>query len=146
MKYYWELVLRDGSKREIPPQGVAQVRKWIENHETIRLAKTGDVSPYEVRYFSPTSKIYKPPNLLEDVAQAFKEPIIEEDESIACRWVKKAVTTAMWERHYSNVPGYRKIGDKDGMALIAFLQPIHLVDLNNVDYLTPEEINNLTTR
>lgn len=139
MKVYWELALRDGSKREIPPEAVAQVKKWIEEKQVIKLEKSGYVQPWEVRYFSPTSKVYQQANLLEDISQAFKEPIVQEDESIACRWVKKPVTRPMWERHYSNIPGYKKIGEQDAMVMVAFLTPIHLIDIANVDYLTTEE-------
>jgi hypothetical protein len=73
----------------------------------------------------------------------FKEPQYADDGSVLCKWVKKSVTQSSYNKHYAPL-GYKKLGNDGGMVQVAFIVPVHLVDVNSTPYCTREEINKLT--
>jgi hypothetical protein len=90
-----------------------------------------------------TSKAFGHQPLLEAAAQAFDEPLINDDGSMICRWVKKQVTNREYNKHYAAVPAYRKLTEQNGLVTVAFFLPIHEADLDKVDYCEDSEVRKL---
>lgn len=142
-EYYWELVQHDGTMLEIPPDKVDIIKRRMEQGQPINT--TSMVIPVnQVKYFRRTSKPYNPQKLIEDVAQAFNEPVLSEDGTIQAKWVKKEVTQAEYLKYYTH--GYRKLSEDGGMVTIAFRLAIHDIDVNKTPYLTDEEVKYLTEK
>jgi len=143
-EYYWELITKDGTCIEIPPSGIDVVKKRMGNHDPINTRT--QVIPYaQIEHFRITSKPYSAQNLLEEVAQAFNDPIHNEDGSIVCRWVKKEVTQDRWNKYYSPL-GYKRIGGEGGITTVAMRLPVHLIDTNETPYCSDEEVHKLTRK
>jgi hypothetical protein len=148
-EYYWELVQFDGTRLEIPPQAVATVRQKLEAGEPIS-TRSMVIPSNQVKSFRKTDKPYTDQKLIEEAAQAFKEPIYTEVEyagmkytAVKARWVKQKVTQRKWDSWYAP-SSYKRIGDaEDGMVTIAYVLPVHSIDLTQVQYCTPEEVAKL---
>lgn len=136
--YYWTLTLKDGTTLAIPPSAVSVVKRKLEAREPVNT--TNQVILYsEIKGFEKSSRRYTAVPLLEEVAQAFREPMVTDDNAIKARWVKKEVTTSEYEKYYSKNGAYRKLGGDSGLVMIAFVVPTHLIDTNRMDYVTKEE-------
>jgi hypothetical protein len=153
MEYYWELVLKDGTRYEIPPSAVETVRDRMGAREPVNLKSA--VIPYsEIGAFRKTNKAVSTQPLLEEAAQAFRQPITTEIEmngklydGVEARWVKKEVTSREWSRFYAP-SGYRQLDESGGMVTVAFRLPTHLIDQRLLMYCTAQEVaqlDNLTT-
>jgi hypothetical protein len=141
MDFYWELEQFDGTTTEIPPQVVDTVKRRLNDKDMINL-KTMSIPANQVKSFKQTSKRYTDQLLIEDVARAFDEPILNADGSIVCKWVKKNVTQNEYNKFYSQ-SGYKKIGTDGSMVTVAFRLPVHSVDLNVLEYCTDDEVQQL---
>ncbi len=145
MENYWVLELKDGSKIDIPPNYVEEVNKRFIAKEVIPL-RNRSIPFSEVKGFERTSRKFfeksADTRLLEETAQAFREPMLTAD-GIQARWVKKEVTSDRWERYYSDIPGYKKVESRDGMVWIAWRQPIHQIDPNQTPECTASEVETL---
>lgn len=148
--YYWELLLRDGTKIPIPPKYVDMVRRKMVAKDPIPTSRK--VIPFaQIESFDKTSRRQTDTKLLEDVAQAFGEPMARTrefsdgtaDEAVAIRWVKKQVTQREWGKYYSP-HGYRRINESGGITVVAWKQPIHQFDATRMEYCTPDEVIMLT--
>lgn len=147
-QYYWELVLRDGTQIEVPPTAVQVIQRRMGNKEAINL-RTRSVPYSEIKDFRQTDKSYGAVPLIDEAARAFKEPIYTETEEhgikyvgVKATWVKRRVTQERWQNYYSKQMN-RKLSEEGGMVLMAYVLPIHSIDLNEVQYCTPEEIAKL---
>lgn len=145
MDYYWILEQRDGTKNYIPPEAVPIVKRRWENKLPINL-DVGSIAPSQIVKFEKSDRPFTDQQLLEDVAQAFKEPIYNDDDSIQTTWVKTNVTRAKWDKHFSSIPGYRKLGDTGGLITIAFRVATHEVNRETTTPCTNDEIERLTTK
>jgi hypothetical protein len=56
--YYWELLLRDDTRIEVPPSAVSVIQKRMDEHQPIHTAKSGSIPFAEIRIFRPTNKAY----------------------------------------------------------------------------------------
>lgn len=148
--YYWELTLMSGDKIPIPPEYVDVVKQKWANKENI--ATSRQVIPaHQIVNFEQTSRRRVEGKLLEEVARAFKDPIVKErryadgstDEAVKARWVKKDVTQREWDKYYS-ANGYKLLRRDAGVVTVAFVVAAHLVDLDRVEYCTKEEEAKLT--
>lgn len=145
MEYYWELMQHDGTRIEIPPSGVEVVKRRMEAGDPIH-TRTAVIPVNQIKFFRITDKPFQQERLLEDVARVFRDPQINEDGSISSRWVKKHVTNDRFNRHYSQIPAYRSLGEDNGMVMIAFKLPIHDIDLEHVQYCSDDEVIRLTSK
>lgn len=137
---YWELVTKDGETRiEIPPASVDIVKKRWNAGEPIHTKNYGSIAANTIKYFRPTTKVYGQLPLLEAASQAFGEPIYNDDGSIISRWVTSEVTNMEYAKLYSHVPAYRKLRSDGGLVTVAFLKPVHAIDVNKTPYCTEEE-------
>lgn len=147
MEYFWELVLKDGTRYEIPPKFVEAVRARMDAKEAVSLRSA--VIPYsEIGAFRQTNKAQSDQSLLTEAAQAFRQPIATKIgvngilyDGIEARWVKKEVTSREWSRFYAP-SGYRKLDESGGMVTVAFRLPTHLID-PSLGYCTDEEVAQL---
>lgn len=144
MEFYWELIQHDGTRIEFPPSAADVIKRRWDKGLPIHTKFSGSIPHNQIKAFRPTDKPYSTQPLLEEVAGVFHEPVVNPDGSIACRWVRKAVTQDKWNRHYSAVPGYKKLRDEQGMTLIAMFLPIHEINVNLTPYCTDDEVNQLT--
>lgn len=143
---FWELIQKDGTIIEIPPEAVATVKRRWEAGLPIHTKYQGSIPPSQIAAFRPTGKPANAQPLLEEVARAFNEPVIEERENgetvVIVKWVKKRVPQQRWEKYYSP-SGYKRLGDEMGMVTIAWRQPVHLIDPQQVEYCSEQEIQQL---
>jgi hypothetical protein len=139
---YWELIDREGNRLEIPPEAVEIVKKRWNNGDPVHTSE-GSMSAKDIRYFRPTSKRYGAQPLLEAAAQAFGEPVINEDGSTAVKWVKKDVPHREFARYYSNIPAYRKIASDGSMVTVAFRLPVHEINPELVEYCNQDDLQYL---
>lgn len=138
-KYYWELVQKDGTVIYIPPEAVEVVkRRWNEG-QPIHTSQ-GSVPSSQIKHFRPTDKPHGEQPLLEAAAQAFNEPVINPDGSIDSRWIKRRVPHQLFNRQYANIPAYRKIGEEAGLVVMAYRLPVHLINVQETQPCTEEEI------
>lgn len=142
MEYYWELLTKDGSSIIIPPQSVSKVNKHMAEGTAI-VTKAMTIPADQVKSFHVSNRLYSSQPLLDAAAQAFKEPIFNEDGSMVAVWVKKPVTNREYASHYSKIPSYRKLSDDGSHVWIALFLPVHDVDLDKVQYCTEEETTKL---
>lgn len=150
-QYYWELVQFDGTVTPIPPTAVKMVKRRWDNGDPIHTS-AGSVPASTIKSFRQTDKLFNSQPLIEDVARAFNEPIIEkrvgangiEEEVVIVRWVKKNVTQDRYNRYYSNIPGYKSLGEENGMVVMAFRQPIHQINHELQQECTESEVEKLT--
>jgi hypothetical protein len=153
MEYYWEIILRDGTTYEIKPQVVDLVRKRMAEKMPINL-RSATIIPSDIVKFRQTDKPANQPPLLEEAAQAFREPIYTETivdyggepykyTGVQARWVKKRVTQAQWQNYHSKTMD-KRLDDEDGMVVIAYVLPVHSIDLNEVQYCTEDEVAKLS--
>jgi hypothetical protein len=139
-EYYWELVQRDGTTTEVPPDLVDVIKRRMANKEPIN-TKSAVIPFAQIEHFRKTSKPFNTQPLIEAAAQAFKEAIFNEDGSIQAQWVKKEVTQRDYDKKY--VHGYRVLDKANNMVVIAFRLPTHLIDNSVVSYLSDNEIEKL---
>ncbi len=140
MEHYWELVRKDGSIVYITPNLVQKVQAKMDARAPIHTKNNGTILYHEIQYFRPSDKLVQT-TLLEEVAQAFKEPIFT-DGGIASKWVKKDVPTTKWEKIYAP-NGYARLREADGYVTVAWRLATHDVDLSKHSYCTSEEITAL---
>lgn len=146
-EYIWKLTLKDGRVIPIPPQHVGVVRHKYQRREPIKTTQ-GDYPFSEIKSFEPTSRTMEPVPLDDQAAQAFKDPVITQDEDgrdmVKARWVKKQITTQEWSGKHAKVGMYRKLGDAGGgMVWVAFIQPVHQINTRIVQYCSPEDVRYL---
>jgi hypothetical protein len=145
-QFFWELIQKDGTVIEIPPEAVETVKRRWDSGQVIHTNYQGSIPPNQIAAFRPTEKVANQQPILEEVARAFNEPVIEErdgEEVVKARWVKKRVTQQKWDKYYSPHQSYKKLNEDMGMITIAFRLPVHLIDLQNVQYCTDEEVSKL---
>lgn len=141
-EYFWEITQFDGTVTQIPPNAVEVVKRRMANNEPINT--TNMVIPAnQIRSFRQTDKQYSTTPLLEAASQAFNEPMLS-DGGVVVRWVKRCVTNDNYNKHYSKIPAYRRINELNGMTVVAFKLPVHLIS-SELAYCTDEEINKLGT-
>lgn len=140
MNFYWEIIQFDGTVTEIPPEFVDIVRRKMERNEPISTTNM-TIPANQIKTFRQTSKLFGQQNLLEGAAQAFNTPIMTEDKSMEMRFVKKPVTPAEWNKHYSGIPAYEKLPNENGMIMVGFWLPTHQIDLTKVTYADSTTIN-----
>lgn len=124
--YYWELIQFDGTRLEVPPDLVDTIKRRMASGEPIN-TKTMSIPANQIKTFRRSEKRFGGQKILESVAQAFKEPMINEDQSVSSKWVKKYVTNSKYDSYYSKQPSYRRLGSESEMTTIAFKLPVHLI-------------------
>lgn len=150
-QFYWEIIERDDTVTKIPPDSVQVVQKRLGNGDPIH-TRTRSIPASQVRSFRITGERYSVQPLLEAASQAFNEPILTENTGVngtremvvKTRWVKIIVPMDKWYKYYSASPGYKMLGELNGMAELAISKPIHLIDVNKTPYCTDVEITKLT--
>lgn len=139
--YYWELVEREGTVTKIPPDAVEVVKRRMEQGQPINL-KTRSIPANQITSFHISEKPFSATPLIEQVAKAFNEPLINDEGEVQARWVKKLVPSNKWEKFYAP-SGYKFLGEENGMVWVAFILPSHLIDATATPYCTSEEIAKL---
>ena len=143
MEFYWEIEQYDGTKVSIPPSAVATVKKRMDAKDPIHTS-TGSIPANQIKTFRITERRYSNVPLLDSAAQAFNEPVYNESGAVMCRWVKKTVPQQMYQKHYSAIPAYRRLGEMNGMVVVAFRLAIQDINPNMLDYCSDSEIHQLT--
>lgn len=134
MNNYWHIVLYDPVNEvvKVKPENVAYVQNCIKNKEhintperTIMIGNIKDFLPTDIPVVDKAKMLER--GVGEDVAQAFNEPIHNEDGSVVSRAVKKLVPHRKWETFYSANPAYKKLSETDGGVWVGFMLPVHLI-------------------
>lgn len=151
LPFYWELTLMNGDKIPIPPEYVETVKQKMANKENLVMNRQ-IIPSHQITNFEQTSRIKRDPTLIEDVARAFSEPIVNErkfvdgtgDEAVAAKWVKKQVSQKEWGKYYSGSPGYKLLSNEGGVVTMACIVPTHLINYARVQDCNAVEIAQLT--
>lgn len=140
MEYYWHIELYSGEiiKVKPDPQKITAIQTLIAKQEGAITTPTRSIVIKAIKDFRLSDEPYTDQKLLEDVAQAFREPLYTED-AISSRWVKKSVPRRRWDTHYSKIPSYRLLEDNYGTVTIAFILPVHAINLSLVQYVNAAE-------
>lgn len=144
MNFWWELVTRDDTRIEIPPSAVEVVKRRMSSGEPVH-TRTMTIPVNQITKFQITDKPFSDQLLLDSAAQAFNDPVYNDEGDIMVKWVKKTVTQDRWNKFYSPSPGYKHLSDENGMIVTAFRLPIHLID-DKVSYCDDNEVNKLTSK
>lgn len=139
-EFYWELVQHDGTRLEIPPgKDVETIKKRMQDGQPIN-TRSMVVPVNQIKFFRMTDRPFSTQPLLDAAAQAFNEPVLNDDGSIAVKWVKLHATQSKWEKFYAPSPGYKQLPSENGMAVVAFKKPIHEIDVSITPYCSDEEV------
>lgn len=139
----WELKTKGGEVLEIPGTHADTVKRRWDAGQPIHTSG-GSVDAKMIASFEPTSRQSGQLALQAEAAQVFGEAIATSDTSVEARWVKKAVTTKEFAKHYSNIPAYHPLENNNGMVTIAFKLATHNVDPSNLQYCSQQEVQKLT--
>lgn len=140
MANYWHLVLYDGEVVPVKPENVSYVQKCITRKEHIN-TPTRTVMIGNIKDFVPTDIPVIETKLIEateGAARAFGEPMLNEDQSIICRAVKKSVPQRKWDTYYSVNPGYVRLAESGDGVTIGFVLPVHLIQDTTIDCTVAE--------
>lgn len=152
--FYWNLTLKDGRVIPIPPQAVDAINNKLKNRQQI-VTTEFTVPFWEVKSFDRTSRRKEQASLLEDdpvlqeeVARAFNEPIVTQDENgrdmVKAAWIKKEVTSQEWANHAKSGSYKHLERTQNGMVWMAFTMPLHQIKPNIHIKCTQEEIRQLS--
>lgn len=151
--YYWEIELYSGETIQVKPENAKAVQTKIASQSGAITTPTRSIIVKDIKDFRITDKIYTDKKLLEDANRAFKEPqysIIKENgreyEAVKARWVKKSVPTRRWDTYFRLHAGYKKLSERDGYVTMAFVVPLHNIDYDEVQNLTPDEERQLSRK
>lgn len=152
---YWLIKLWGGDEIRVTPTdtNLRTIRKKLVDGEGFIVTKTLDINVRDVQHFYESDiPVPQETNLItlgtldEDAARAFGEPLVNENENVYVRAVKKRVTRVKWERYYSANPSYKLIRDEEGHVIIGFLVPVHLINGGTVQYCDEAEARIVTGR
>jgi len=141
--YYWQLVLKDNRTVLIPPKGVEVVRHKMATRQPIHTR--AEMIPFsEIKGFEKTSKRFTNVQVVEETARALNEPVVTDSNEVKARWVKKQVSKSEYDKKYAKVSFYRYLSEGNGFITVAFLCPIHKINLHEVAYCTTDEETRLS--
>ena len=143
---YWILKLWDGEEIKVKPDNVKLIQDKISTGEGAITTPNRSILVKNIRDFVESDDLYTDQKLIEDSARAFKEALINPDESVVIRWVKKDVTKRQWDKYYSQHIAYKKLNDSDSHVTIAWKQPVHLINPELMSELSQEDELNMSKR
>lgn len=153
---YWHIELYSGEIIKVKPDAevIAHIQKKMEQQQGAINTPTRSIVVKDIRDFRLSDEPYSDQKLLEGAAQAFNEAIdstiIGENgkqyKAIKARLVKKSVPRRRWETYYKFIPSYKLLSEVDNYVLMAFVVPVHLINLMRVQYLTANEEMYLSTK
>jgi hypothetical protein len=141
MSFYWHIELYSGEIIKVRPdhQKIRLIQEKISKQEGSITTPTRSIIIKDIKDFRLSDEPHNQQKLLEGAAQAFKEPMFNDDGSIQARLVKKSVPIRRWNTHYQKIPSYRLLEDDGSFVKMAFVLPVHQIDHQIVQELTPDE-------
>lgn len=149
MSNYWELTLWDKQTVRVKPDNVGFVKDKLAKGEGHIITSTRTIAVKDIKAFEETevpetvAQLPTGSSILEQAAQAFKEPVITDDGAVATRAVKKLVPQKKWDTFYAYNQNYRKLSEEDGKVLVGFYLPVEQINPYTVEPCTPEEIERM---
>lgn len=146
MEHYWHLETWEKEIIRVKPDptNIQYIQNLIAKGEGAIVTPTRTITIKSVKDFRLSDEVYADQKSLEDGSQAFKDPIIHKDGSVACRYVKKSVPQRMWDKYYKFHTAYRMLEMNDNRVTIAFIVPVELIDRERVQELSPEDERRLS--
>lgn len=132
--YVWDLHVRDGRVIPFAPNSVEAVKDKLQNGESV-----GSIPADDVVRFERTDRRFTDYTLQEETARLLKEPLMSHDNRVKARWVKKEVSQSEYDKYYGKSMAYRYLDNSADGVMIAMTVPAHMVDLERVQYCTPDE-------
>lgn len=143
--FYWKLILWDSEEIKVKPENAKLIQDKIATGVGAINTPNRSIVVKSIKDFVETSERYIDQKLLEDGQTAFGEPLVI-DDAVMCRWVKKSVTKREYNKYYSPHQAYRKLSDNDNYIIVTWRQPIHQIDKERMEELSPEDELNLSKR
>jgi hypothetical protein len=132
----WIIERRSGEQIKIRDQNADYIKKRMAEGSGNIIMPDGAFRVSDIKDFR---KLPDSPNIIEDVARAFKDPIIT-PVGIASRWVKKNVSKRDWDMKLSKQPGYRILSSDSTYVTVGFVLPVHQIDYRQVSDCAESEI------
>lgn len=143
---YWEITLWNGEVTPVKPSSVDYVNERMGRGEGHILTPSGSIAVKDIKHFRPTEREYiepsgllAAPEITEDVARAFQEPMYNDDKSMIVKAVKKKVPVRRYNQYYVSIPSYKLLEMDDQTATIGYKLPVHLINYSRVQDCTAQE-------
>lgn len=152
MSNYWQITLWDKQTIRVKPDNVGFIKDKLERGEGHIITPTRTIAVKDIKSFDetdvpePVAEIGSGPtdlSLLEQAAQAFKEPLISSEGAVV-KAVKKFVPQRKWDSYYSHIPAYKKLDEQEGRVLMGFYVAVEHINPYTTEPCSPEEIARIT--
>lgn len=141
-KFYWQIELYGGELIDVKPDPakITHIQKMIADQSGAITTPTRSIVIKDIKDFRLSDKPYNDQKQLEEgAAQAFKEPIYNEDGEVEAKWVKKGITSRRYHSFFKYNPSYKLLSEDDKWVILAFRLPTHLIDYSVVQELSQGE-------
>lgn len=142
MNNYWHIELYSGEIIKVKPDAnnVSMIQNKIAKQAGAITTPTRSIVIKDIKDFRLSDEPVIDQKLLEDVSQAFNEPVYTPEGAVAAKWVKKSIPKRRWHSFFEYIPAYRLLREDDMFAVVAFRVPTHLIDHQRVQELSPDEL------
>lgn len=146
MNNYWHIELYSGEIIKVKPNEskVKYIQDLIAKQEGAITTPTRSIVIKDIKDFRLSDEHYSDQKLIEDASKAFNEPVLNKDNSIQGRWIKKSVPRRKWDTHYRFIPAYRLLEEGDSFIQVAFMLPVHEIDHQKHEELSQDEERRLS--
>jgi len=146
--YYWFIELYSGEIIKVKPEpiNINRIQKMLSSQQGAITTPTRSIIVKDIKDFRISEERYTDQKLLEETAQAFDEPVLNPDGSVICRWVKKSVPRRRWDTYYRFQSSCKLLYDGESFVVIAFFIPVHQINHQFVQELTPDEERQLSVK
>lgn len=138
---YWHLELYSGEIIKVKPETdtIQTIQRLIASQQGAITTPTRSIVIKDVRDFRLSDELYTDQKLLEDANTAVNQPTLTESGAIKARWVKKSVPARRWYSFFRFNPVYKLLDEAHDSVTLAFVLPVHLIDHNRVQELSPND-------
>lgn len=138
---YWVIETWDKELIEVKPdpETINAIKKAIASQQGSISTATRSIVVKNIKDFRLSDKPFIERKLIEDVNRIFGEPEITAN-GVKARWMKRSVPKRRWDMYYSAIPGYVALQENEGFVSMAVVVPVHQIDHERVQELTPGEL------
>lgn len=148
MELYWHIELYSGEIIKVKPEAakIEYIQGIIAKQEGAITTPTRSIIVKDIKDFRLSDEVYSDQKQIVGANQTFNDPIYVKEiingveyESIVAQWVKRSIPRRQWDKTYRLSPGYRLLYDNDNYITMAFLIPVHQMNLLTMQELEPVE-------
>lgn len=146
MDYYWHIETWEKEIIKVKPdiEKIKYIQELLAKGEGMITTPVRSINVKSIKDFRQSDEAYIDQKLLEASNTAFNEYTLNSDGSVSCRYVKKSVPQRMWDKYYKFHTAYRMLEMFDNHVIVAFILPVHLIDRERVQELSPDDERRLS--